>query len=303
MKIATTTYDFGFYCNNDLDRIRELHRAGFRYIDLNMEFKPDSPYMSDDWRDEVKKVKDLAKELGMTFVQAHSLGGNPLSEDAGHVNFLIDATLRSIEICRELGIKNTVVHSGTRRGMEKDEFFELNRLFYKKLVPSMEENGVNVLIENSTKFNMPERYFVNTGKDMREFIEYFAHPMLHACWDTGHGNCEGDQYDEIVALGDELYAIHYNDNRGKADEHMMPYLGTLNHDEIMNALIDIGYKGYFTLECCSSLLKKKGWPKSRRAFERDDRLAEPQLFMQRKLEETMYEIAEYILKSYDCFEE
>ena len=304
MKIATTTGDFGFYCNNDSDRIRELHRAGFRYIDLSMySFTPDSPYMGDNWKDEVKKIKDLADELGMKFVQAHSQGGNPLKEDTEHVDFLLKATLRSIEICRELGIKNTVVHSGTKRGISKDEFFELNREFYLKLVPAMEECGVNVLIENSTKANMGDMYFLNTGKDMREFIEYFDHPMLHACWDTGHGNCEGSQYDEIVALGDELYAIHYNDNRGESDQHVIPYLGTLNHDEIMNALIDIGYGGYFTLECDASLVKKKSWPQKRRAFERDERLADPQLFMQRHLEALMYEISEHILKSYNCFEE
>lgn len=304
MKIATTTGDFGFYCNSDSDRIRELHRAGFRYIDLLMySFTPDSPYMADNWKDEVKKIKDLAGELGMTFVQAHSQGGDPLSEDKARADFLTAATLRSIEICRELGIKNTVVHSGTKRGISKDEFFELNREFYLKLVPAMEKCGVNVLIENSTKANMGDMYFLNTGKDMREFIEYFDHPMLHACWDTGHGNCEGSQYDEIVALGDELYAIHYNDNRGESDQHVIPYLGTLNHDEIMNALIDIGYGGYFTLECDASLVKKKSWPQKRRKFERDERLADPQLFMQRRLEALMYEISEHILKSYNCFEE
>ena len=303
MKIATSTCDFGFYCDNDSDRIRELHRAGFRYVDLSMySFAPDSPYMSDDWKKEVKKIKDLADELGMTFVQAHSQGGNPFDENGNKVDFLFSATVRSIEICRELGIKNTVVHSGYKKGITKEEFFERNREFYKKLVPAMEENGVNVLIENSTKANMGERYFLNTGKDMREFIEFFGHPLLHACWDTGHGNCEGEQYGELTALGDELYAIHYNDNRGKADEHMIPFFGTLNHDEIMHALIDIGYKGYFTLESDSSLVKKKGWPLSRRKFESDGRLADPQLFMQRRLEALMYETAEYILDSYGLLE-
>ena len=59
MKIATTTGDFHFYCNNDSDRIRELHRAGFRYIDLSMySFTPNSAYMQDNWRDEVQKIKE-----------------------------------------------------------------------------------------------------------------------------------------------------------------------------------------------------------------------------------------------------
>ena len=54
MKIATSTGDFGFYCKNDIQRIRELHRAGFRYIDLDMySFTPESPYMKADWQDTV----------------------------------------------------------------------------------------------------------------------------------------------------------------------------------------------------------------------------------------------------------
>ena len=42
MKIATTTEDFYFWCKTDEERIRELHRTGFRYIDLSMYyFTPD----------------------------------------------------------------------------------------------------------------------------------------------------------------------------------------------------------------------------------------------------------------------
>jgi len=303
MKIATTTSDFGRYCKTDIERIRELHRAGFRYIDLNMySFSPNCEYMRDDWKDAVKALKNEADSLGMTFVQAHSQGGNPLKDDEDHVKFLLDATVRSIEICAELGIKNTVVHPGQARGIEKDEWFERNREFYKKLFSAMEATGVNVLTENSTAVNMKDKYFANTGRDMRDFLEFVGHPMLHACWDTGHGNCEGSQYDELVTLGDQLYAIHYNDNQGKGDQHLIPYLGTLNHDEIINALIDIDYKGYFTLECDSGLVPSNYWLYGRGEFAKDNRLAEPQLFMRRKLEELLYETANYILSSYGLLE-
>lgn len=303
MKIATTTGDFDRYCKDDESRIRELHRAGFRYIDLSMySFTFDSTYMQTDWKKETDRLKRVAEELGMTFVQAHSQGGNPLSKDTTEVDFIVDATIRSIEICKELGIKNTVVHCGYRKGIGKEESFALNKTFYQKLFPAMEACGVNVLIENSTKANMGDMYFVNSGKDMREFVEYVGHPQLHCCWDTGHGNCEGSQYQHILDLGKELYAIHYNDNHGFKDEHLIPFLGTLNHDEIMHALIDVGFEGYFTLECSSCLIPKRWWLGGRKPFERDNRLAEPQLFMQRKLEELMYQTAEYILSAYKVLE-
>ena len=303
MRIATTTGYFSFFCKTDEERIRELHRAGFRYIDLNMySFTPDCAYMSENWREEVYKIKRLAEELGMEFVQAHSQGGNPLSDDKAHVEFLIASTLRQIEICEILGIGNTVVHPGYKPGVSKEEWFKLNKELYEKLLPTVEKCGVNILCENSTKANMGDMYFLITGKDTREFVDYVGHPRLHVCWDTGHANCEGNQYEDILALGDQLYAIHYNDNRGTMDEHVAMYVGTLNHDEVINALIDVGFKGYFTLECDSTLRKSNYWLGQRRPYEKDRRLAEPQLFMQRKIEELMYETAEYILKSYNLNE-
>ena len=73
----------------------------------------------------------------------------------------------------------------------------------------------------------------------------------------------------------------------------------MNHDEVMHALIDAKYEGYFTLECSSSLLQ----PRRRREFAADTRLLSPQLFMQRHAEKLMYDTAKYILESYGLFEE
>jgi sugar phosphate isomerase/epimerase len=269
-------------------------------------FTPDCAYMQDNWRDEAEKLKAVADELGMTFVQAHSQGGNPLSDDPAHVEFLYRATVRSIEICGELGIPNTVVHSGVAQGVSKEEWFEKNKAFYERLFPAAERCGVNVLCENSTKANMKDRYFINTGKDMREFIDYVGHPRFHGCWDTGHANCEGEQYDEIMAIGNELYAIHYNDNRGERDDHVAPFLGTLNHDEVLSALVDVGFRGYFTLECDNSLIRYNGWPTKRRRAEyqgKHPRLREPQLFMKRHIEAMMYETATWMLREYGLLEE
>jgi len=303
MKIATTTEDFFHFCKTDEERIRELHRAGFRYIDFSMyKFTPDCVYMGDNWRGEALRLRELAESLGMRFVQAHSQGGNPLSGDAAHVDFLLRATLRSLEICEVLGIPNTVVHNGCADGLSKEAWFDANKAFYEKLFPTMERCGVNVLCENSTKANMGSRYFINSGSDMREFIQYVNHPMIHACWDTGHANCEGNQYGDILALGDELYAIHFNDNRGKADEHVAPFLGTLNYDEVITALVDAGYRGYFTLECTSSLRPYDCWTGRRQRFEKESRLREPQLFMQRHIETMLYETAEWMLESYGILE-
>lgn len=304
MKIATTTSDFGHYCATNADRIRELHRAGFRYIDLSMySLPPTSPLMNDNWKDEVALLKNTADELGMQFVQAHAPGTNFLSPKVTDHDFLKKSIIRSIEVCGALHIPHNVLHFGWAKGLSKEESFECNRAYCRQFLPVAQEYGVNILAENSCAVNMQDMYYPNSAQDILDFLSFVDHPMLHVCWDTGHANCEGPQYDEIVKLGKELYAIHYNDNYGLSDAHTMPYCGTLNNDEIINALIAADFKGSFTLECGSLLRRANHWPHKRRTFEADTRLLSPPLHLQRMAEALMYETAKHILSAYDLFEE
>lgn len=305
MKLATTTADFDRFFKTYQERIDCICTAGFKYIDVSMYTieKDDELFVSKNWRDNAKRILENTQKKGVKFVQAHSPSGNALSKNQSSVDELVRVTIRSIDVCGILGIPNIVVHAGMCLGISKEEYFEKNREFFKKLLPAMERNNVNVLCENSTRKNMGDIYFTNTGADMKEFIEYINHPLFHGCWDTGHGNCEGTQYNEIATIGSDLYALHVNDNCGGGDEHLLPFFGTMNLDEIMNALIDIEYKGYFTFEANSALRPPKYWLGDRMTFEKDTRLLNPQLFMQKHLEELMYNMGVYILKQYDCFEE
>ena len=82
-------------------------------------------------------------------------------------------------------------------------------------------------------------------------------------------------------------------------------MGRMNHDEVLHALIDVGFDGYFTLECNSSLIRYDQWTGKRRRFEEKSnelRLREPQLFMQRHLEAMMYDTAIWMLESYGIWD-
>ena len=302
MKLATTTGDFERYGCSVAESIGHVADAGFRCVDLSLyrEASPKSVTLSENWRETVDLWQKIADERGVKFVQCHSAGGNPLRKDTNY-EWLLKSTIRSIEICGILGIPNTVVHAGNAEGISREEYYKLNLDFYRQLYPAMEKNNVSVLIENSTKKNMGDQYYFLTGQDMAEFIDYADHPLMGACWDTGHANCEGHQYEDIVALGDKLRAIHFNDNTGRGDEHILPYCGTMSVDAVMNGLVDIGYKGYFTFESDSILRPYKYWQGDRRSFEKE-RVREAPLCVQKTMEHAMYQIGEYILRAYDCFE-
>ncbi len=302
MKIATSTEDFGI-CKTDIERITELKRCGFTYVDLSLYdgMRADWQYFAPDWQEKILALRDAAAELGVQFVQAHAPGGNPIS--AKDHDLLLASTIRSLEICRMLGIPNIVYHAGWETGVEKEEYFARNLAFVKELLPTVEKTGVTLCVENSTKVNMKDMYYFFTGASMREFVELVDHPLFGVCWDTGHANIEGHQYDEILALGDTLKMLHINDNMGGRDEHLLPYSGTLNVDEVMNALLDVGYKGYFTFEAGHEFYDYPGFPNKRHTFKRDTRALNPSLEIHRKKVETAYVIGKYILSQYHCFEE
>ena len=309
MKLATTTGDFGTYYDNDFDKLRAVARAGFKYVDLNL-YDGDTPgwaYYADDWEEKVEKLGVLAEDLGLKFVQSHAPGScvNAFAKDN---DILIRGTLRSIEICARLGIPYTVAHTGTSPDMiygepgHKEKYFEASRRFLENFYPLMEKTGVSVLIENSCNINMGGKWFFMEGCEMREFIEICGSPLVHAVWDVGHANQEGHQYKDIMDLGDELRALHIHDNR-KGDDHMMPFTGSTNYDDIMSALIDSGYKGYFTFESENTLYNHKRWKRREAQMQHGKRFLRPPIELQDQVEKLLYSIGKYILTTYGVFEE
>ncbi len=297
MKLATMTCDFARYCSSYIDRIRHVYEAGFRYVDLTLDniIENDELMLSAHWREKAVEINAFMKGMGMEFVQSHAPSTNPMkSKEAFEED--VQKTSRAIAVCGTLGVPQIVVHSGCRKGATKEEWYAENGQFFKKLLPVAEENNVMILHENTTSVNVPH-FWPKTGKEMREFSEYINHPLFHSCWDVGHAKLEGPQYEEILALGDDLRGVHIHDNRQR-DEHTIPFLGTINMDEVMHGLIDVGYKGVFTFEASGALLPG-GW---RTKFGQEERLLEPTLEMQKSLENFLYTVGEHILKAYNAFE-
>ena len=159
----------------------------------------------------------------------------------------------------------------------------------------MEKYDVNVLVENSS-------INAESGKQLKELVEYINHPNFYVCWDTGHGNKAGKQKEGILALGKYIKAIHFNDNDGLADLHNLPFTGTLKVDETMRAFMEIGYDGYFTFECSCMKRPAPEWFE-RRSNGLENELWCPSYQLEITEQKFMYEIAKYILSHYGLYEE
>ena len=309
MKLATSPGGVYFHrIQDECEKIRMLHQAGFSCLDFSFwAMKPDSPFMTDGWKAASQQVRACMDELGMEGVQAHSPMGNPLNKN--EADWMLHNTAQSLRCSAVMGIPHVVVHAGSYNGISREEFFEANRTFYRKLIPYIEETGVNVLIENIGIAGQ-DPYYLITGQDLREMIDLIDHPGFHALWDVGHGNINGlDQYDNIVALGEELHGLHIQDNFCRSvdagngwlkDAHTFPGTGTVNFDAVMQGLLDSGYKGCFTFEVdAPSIFPKKPFYKD---GEKVDRLSA--LSMEIKLDSLrlVYKTGKYFVEQFGFFE-
>ena len=301
MKLATTTGDFSAYTSSQSDSIRLIREAGFRYADYNfhMDVAAQRGIVLPDWKKQIEDVRRTAEEIGITFVQSHAPMGKPIVMDEHYPHFM-EINRRCVEACAMLGIPNIVVHSGYAPNLSVEETFERNKAFYGELLPVAERFGVEILTENFNRMYKPDVYWVDSAEDLRALIDYLDHPLLHACWDTGHGNLQELPQDQALRLlGAHVHALHVQDNLGDKDTHIAPFFGTLNLDALMHGLADIGYNGYFTFEASHMLLPAK----QRRPFESDQRLASAPVALRVKAEALLYEIGKTVLDKYGCLEE
>lgn len=302
MKLVTTTCDLAgcFTDKSIFSPLAAMSETGFKHLDMSFYsvIYKGSPWISlgDGWKREVEESCEIAKKFGFDFCQAHSPDGEHFKEGEAR-DALILATKRSIEACAMLGIPHTVVHAAGC-GPTKAEFDRKNIAFYRLFESDAEKYNVDLLTENSAEAWNPE-YFLRTGTEIREFVESAGIPRLHINWDTGHGNVQGcSQYDDIIAMGSELRALHIQDNDGKADAHLMPLMGTVNFDDVIRGLIDAGFTGDFTFEGSNALRRAGTWPWYRKNAKPEDRLSSPPLALCQKQIALMHDVGVWMLESY-----
>ena len=90
MKLATTTGDFSGYTSSQIEALRLIREAGFRYADYSfgMDYRHRNGVYSEDHEGYFAEVNRAAREMGIRLVQAHSPMGTPLADEDGH--FLAD---------------------------------------------------------------------------------------------------------------------------------------------------------------------------------------------------------------------
>lgn len=150
---------------------------------------------------------------------------------------------------KALGSRLFVVHPVMPYGWDPEPDAEfahrINVEYFSELCDFAAKYDVLVCIEN-----MPTaRHRLARVPALCELIDELARPNFFMCIDTGHCSCIGDDCGEMIRVcGKHLAALHVHDNKGRYDDHLMPYFGVLNWKSFKSALADIGFTGVLSIE-------------------------------------------------------
>ena len=92
------------------------------------------------------------------------------------------------------------------------------------------------------------------------------------CLDFGHAHLDGDVLEAVETVSEHLIATHVHDNRGRTDDHLLPFDGTIDWAGTLLAVQKIGYDGPFMFEIVAQGSTKDTLARARTTREKMERL-------------------------------
>jgi len=209
----------------------------------------DHPLASPNYLAFARKLKQIGLDNGMVCNQSHAPFPTACAEIRSYYK-------RAIECTAEAGGQICVIHPNNY------EPAQVSAEMYWELLPFAKECGVKIATENMWGWDdtLDQSSFAAcaTSESFLEHLELVNDDYFVACLDIGHAEMRGSgsgAANMIRALGHHLQALHIHDNDQWKDSHMPPFTMNIDFAEIVKALKEINYTGYFTLEADAYLPK------------------------------------------------
>lgn len=235
------------------EHLRDIAAAGFDTIELFAE-RTHLDYQSD------AAVADLQQWLaasGLELGSVHApvadrLGGgrqapalNLASADAALREQALEETTRALYLARRLPIKTLVVHLGvvTEPGAAPGiNSREAARRSIEALAKAAGPLGVTVAVE------LLQNELSRAGALVHFVENVVADSRVSICLDLGHARLESDVADVVETVSEHIALVHAHDNRGRRDEHLIPFEGTIDWAPALTTLQKVGYDGPVVFE-------------------------------------------------------
>jgi sugar phosphate isomerase/epimerase len=185
-----------------------------------------------------------------------------LADNAGR-QLAVKEAEAALHIAKRLPFKTLVVHLGTPASKNNpgDNSRAAAARSAEEICRIADPLGVRVALEV-----IPNP--ISTPATLVAMLEALEAPHAGICMDFGHAFLGGDVPDAIETAAEHLIATHVHDNHGRADDHLVPYLGSINWDAALVTMQKIGYDGTYLMELANTGSPASVLEEARRARQR-----------------------------------
>jgi len=236
-----------------VEAVHRLANIGFDCLEFNLSdyVSKDSPLAVEGWMDWIEGIANAVKEMNMRVSQVHAPIYRALGDHDSDEHFDL-MTERMFTACEIMQIPYAVFHPRFKReGLLQKNAVETKKWNVEWLSAWAErasENNVFIAIENLFDFWDVPGYCTN-ARMIVDLIEGIDQDNVCVCLDTGHAWIAGnDPSDFAKELGPRLKVLHVHDNLGGGDQHVAPYVGSIDWPKFMETLKVIEYDGVFSFE-------------------------------------------------------
>jgi sugar phosphate isomerase/epimerase len=168
-----------------------------------------------------------------------------------HRKRAVAEAIASLAIARRVPFKFLVVHLGIPDA-SLEPGASNNRLACQRSVEEIDaaaaEVGVRLALEVIPN-KLSEAHALVTF--LEEEIE-LPRPGPGVCLDLGHAFLMGDLADTIEIVSGELVTTHVHDNRGRDDDHLVPFDGRIDWPTALMSMQKVGYEGLYLFELANT---------------------------------------------------
>jgi sugar phosphate isomerase/epimerase len=257
------------------EHLEQIAGYGFDTIEL---FATRSHF---DYRDQaaIDRLAGWLKDTGLTLRSVHAPITDVFGGHGWHATYsnavgahdrreaAIRETEAALQIARRIPFDVMVLHLGTPANMHNPDDNHKNAAVrsLEEICRLAEPLGVRVAAEV-----IPNR--LSDPSSLVAILEAEIEGIRPGiCLDFGHAHLMGDVADAIETVAEHVIATHVHDNHGRDDEHLVPYLGSIDWDLALVTMQKIGFEGTYLMELAGGSSPVAVLEEARRARHRFER--------------------------------
>lgn len=266
-----------------LKGIQPVIDAGFKNLDFNFldMVHGKTEFLSNGYADWAYECKLFADKNNVRWVQAHAAAAEVKTTGRKEdFDRNMSYMKRSLECCGIMGIPWAVFHHISNPKIAGSDMTprDFNLRIFDELLELAEKYKVGIAIENTHFPFFAGNHFSESMNDLVDLVDTLGSEYVGICLDVGHAHLNmfyedamhlANQSEIIRLFGNRLKATHIHDNNSRAlskickltvanecfiaDEHLQPYMGDIDWDDVIQGLDEINYNYYFTYETHNSV--------------------------------------------------